>query len=100
MHKLTVIMGVLALAFGAFAGEPSSAAAAPQGTAEARKTLADFFLRTKGGTRVVSASEVWEGIRSGRSRYRVVDVRQRAQYAKGPGRGARDTPHAGPSRPG
>src|SRR5207237_309173 len=48
MRKLTVIMGVLALAFGAFAGEPSSAAAAPQGTAEARKTLADFFLRTHG----------------------------------------------------
>src|SRR2546428_782876 len=70
MRKLTVIMGVLALAFGAFAGEPSSAAAAPQGAAEARKTLADFFLRTKGATRVVSASEVWEGIRSGKSRYR------------------------------
>src|SRR5256885_2204133 len=92
MRKLTVIMGVLALAFGASAGEPSSAAAAPQGTAEARKTLADFFLRTKGATRVVSASEVWEGIRSGKSRYRVVDVRQPEEYEKGHVPGAINIP--------
>src|SRR5256712_9659110 len=92
MPKLIVIMGVLALAFGAFAGEPSSAAAAPQGAAEARKTLADFFLRTKGATRVVSASEVWEGIRSGKGRYRVVDVRQPEEYEKGHVPGAINIP--------
>src|SRR5207302_10998846 len=92
MRKLTVIMGVLALAFGAFSGEPSSAAAAPQGTAEARKTLADFFLRTKGATRVVSASEVWEGIRSGKSRYRVVDVRPLEEYEKAHVPGALNIP--------
>ena len=92
MRKITVIMGVLALAFGAFAGEPSSAAAAPQGAAEARKTLADFFLRTKGATRVVSAAEVWEGIRSGKSRYRVVDVRQPEDYEKGHVPGAINIP--------
>src|SRR2546430_9104172 len=92
MRKLTVIMGVLALAFGALADEPSSAAAAPQGAAEARKTLADFFLRTKGATRVVSASEVWEGIRSGKSRYRVVDVRQPEEYEKGHVPGAINIP--------
>ena len=92
MRKLTVIMGVLVLAFGAFAGEPSSAAAAPQGAAEARKTLADFFLRTKGATRVVSASEVWEGIRSGKSRYRVVDARPLEEYEKGHVPGAINIP--------
>ena len=92
MRKLTVIMGVLVLAFGAFAGEPSSTAAAPQGAAEARKTLADFFLRTKGATRVVSASEVWEGIRSGKSRYRVVDVRPLEEYEKGHVPGAINIP--------
>src|SRR5438132_907146 len=92
MRKITVIMGVLALAFGALADEPSSAAAAPQGAAEARKTLADFFLRTKGATRVVSAAEVWEGIRSGKSRYRVVDVRQPEDYEKGHVPGAINIP--------
>src|SRR5467141_3540191 len=92
MRKITVIMGVLALAFGALADEPSSAAAAPQGATEARKTLADFFLRTKGATRVVSASEVWEGIRSGKSRYRVVDVRQPEEYEKGHVPGAINIP--------
>jgi rhodanese-related sulfurtransferase len=93
MRKLTLGIGALALAFGAFAEEPASAAGAPLGDAAAiRKNLADFFLRTKGATRVVSASEVWEGIRSGATKYRVVDVRPPDDYEKGHVPGAINIP--------
>src|SRR5439155_1136930 len=54
--------------------------------------LADFFLRTKGMTRVVSASEVSEGIRTGKSKYRVVDVRPPDEYEKGHVPGAMNIP--------
>ncbi len=84
MRTLTVVVTAAALAFGALAEEPASGADARQeAAAPARKHLADFFLRTRGTTRVVSASEVWEGIRSGKIRYRVVDVRPPEDYEKG-----------------
>jgi rhodanese-related sulfurtransferase len=93
MRKLTVVLGAMALAFGALAEEPASKAGARQDeAAPARKHLADFFLRTKGMTRVVSASEVWEGVRSGKIRYRVVDVRQPEDYQKGHVPGAINIP--------
>ena len=75
MRKLAVILGALGLVSGAFGEESASTTGTPQGGADARKNLADFFLRTKGMTRVVSASEVSEAIRTGKSKYRVVDVR-------------------------
>jgi rhodanese-related sulfurtransferase len=82
MRKLTVVAGALALAFAAVA-ENSASRSAPQTESDARKHLADFFLRTKGTTRVVSASEVWEDIGSGKTRYRVVDVRPPDEYEMG-----------------
>src|SRR2546423_5694996 len=92
MRSLAVIVGALGLVCGALAEEPASAASAPQGGADARKHLADFFLRTKGVTRVVSASEVSEGIRTGKSKYRVVDVRPPEEYEKGHVPGAINIP--------
>ena len=83
MRKLTVVAAALALAFAALAEEPVPAAdATPETASQARKNLADFFLRTRGITRVISASEVWERIRSG-IRYRVVDVRPPEDFEKG-----------------
>ena len=92
MRKLGVILGGLGLVFGALAEERASAASASQGGADARKHLADFFLRTKGVTRVVSASDVFEGIRTGKSKYRVVDVRPPEEYEKGHVPGAINIP--------
>jgi rhodanese-related sulfurtransferase len=93
MRNLTVGLGALALALGALAEAPPSTAGAPQGDAvDARKHLADFFLRTKGATRVVSASEVWEGIQSGKSKYRVVDVRPPEEFERGHVPGAVNIP--------
>jgi rhodanese-related sulfurtransferase len=93
MRKLTVVAGMMALAFGALAEEPAASARAQQDDAVvARKHLADFFLRTRGMSRVVSASEVWEGIRSGKISYRVVDVRQPEDYEKGHVPGAMNIP--------
>jgi rhodanese-related sulfurtransferase len=93
MRNLTVGLLGVALALGALAEEPRSSAGAPQGdAAAARQHLADFFLRTKGTTRVVSASEVWESIRSGKSRYRVVDVRQPEEFERGHVPGAVNIP--------
>ncbi|TMA08731.1 MAG: rhodanese-like domain-containing protein [Deltaproteobacteria bacterium] len=83
MGKLAVILGALGLVSGAFGEESASTTGTPQGGADARKNLADFFLRTKGMTRVVSASEVSEAIRTGKSKYRVVDVRPAEEYEKG-----------------
>ena len=93
MRKLVVALGVLGLAFGAVAeGAVSAAAGAPQSDAEARKVLADFFLRTKGMTRLVSASQLWEGMQSGKSKYRVVDVRPPEDFEKGHVPGALNIP--------
>jgi rhodanese-related sulfurtransferase len=88
MRKLAVALGAFSLAFGALAEGSASAA----GDAEARKLLADFFLRTKGMTRVVSASQVWEGMQSGKSKYRVVDVRSPEDFEKGHVPGALNLP--------
>ena len=84
MRKLIVVAGMLALTFAATAEQRSNG--------DARKHLADFFLRTKGTTRVVSASEVWEEIRAGKARYRVVDVRPPDEYEKGHVPGAINLP--------
>src|SRR5205814_10609712 len=92
MRELAVILGALGLVCGALADEPGSPAGAPPGGADARKHLADFFLRTKGMTRVVSASKVSEGIRTGKSKYRVVDVRPPDEYEKGHVPGAMNIP--------
>jgi len=45
MRNLAVILGALGLVCGALADEPGSPAGAPPGGADARKHLADFFLR-------------------------------------------------------
>ena len=58
----------------------------------ATEHLADFFGRTKGITRLVPASEVWESIHSGTNRYFVVDVRPADDYAKGHVPGALSLP--------
>jgi len=92
MRKLAVALGAFSVAFGALAEGSASAPGAPQGDAEARKVLADFFLRTKGMTRVVSASQVWEGMQSGKSKYRVVDVRSPEEFEKGHVPGALNIP--------
>ena len=93
MLNLTVVAGALALAFGALAETTVSDTGARQDdTSLARKHLADFFLRTKGANRVVSASEAWEGIQSGRMKYRVVDVRPVEDYEKGHVPGAINMP--------
>lgn len=82
MRRLTPFLAAMALAQPVLAGE-TTAPSSPPGEAEVRKHLADFFLRTKGMSRVVSASEVWEGIRSGKSAYRVVDVRGPEEFERG-----------------
>jgi rhodanese-related sulfurtransferase len=92
MRKLAVILGAVGLVVAAFAEEPAPAARTSQSGGDARKHLADFFLRTKGMTRVVSASEVSEGIRTGKSKYRVVDVRPPEDYEKGHVPGAINIP--------
>ena len=74
---------LLALAFGAFADEAQTAAAPPATRDATSERLSRFFERTKGMTRVVPASDVWESIHAGRSRYLVVDVRPAEDYAKG-----------------
>jgi rhodanese-related sulfurtransferase len=82
MRKVTIIAGALALAFAAIA-EKSASPNAAQTENDARKRLADFFLRTKGTTRVVSASDLWEDIRAGKSKYRVIDVRPPEEFDNG-----------------
>jgi rhodanese-related sulfurtransferase len=91
MRKLAVFLGTLALAVGTNAAEPVGDTSAHQDEV-ARKHLADFFLRTKGMRRVVSAAEVWETTRSGKIKYRVVDVRQPEDYEKGHVPGAINLP--------
>src|SRR5438067_463331 len=92
MRTLAVALAGLGLAFGALAEGSAAAPGASQGDAEARKLLADFFLRTKGMTRVVSASQVWEGMQSGKTKYRVVDVRSPEDFEKGHVPGALNIP--------
>jgi len=48
-----------------------------------RARLADFFERTKGATRVISASEVWASLDAGTMKYLVVDVRPAEEFANG-----------------
>lgn len=92
MRNVTVGLAILALALGAHASEPGAGATPAPGDAAARQHLADFFLRSRGATRVVSASEVWEGLRSGKLRYRVVDVRQPEEFERGHVPGAVNIP--------
>ena len=86
MRRSVLIVGPLALSLAALAGEETA------GDTAARKHLADFFLRTRGATRLVSASEVSEGMRSGKSKYRIVDVRPAEDYEKGHLPGAMNLP--------
>jgi rhodanese-related sulfurtransferase len=90
-RTLTAIVAWLALAPVAVA-DGAAAVAAPRDAAAARTRLADFFGRTKGLTRLIAASEVWEGMLSGRSRYFVVDVRPAEDYAQGHVPGAINLP--------
>jgi rhodanese-related sulfurtransferase len=92
MRKLAMGIATLALVSGALADEGVSTAAPPGADGEARRQLADFFLRTKGMTRVVPASEVWESIEAGKDEYLVVDVRPPDDYAKGHVPGAINLP--------
>jgi rhodanese-related sulfurtransferase len=82
MRKISACLA-LALAFGAFGGEAGSSAAPSRTRGAPREQLARFFERTKGTTRVVPASAVWESLQAGRNNYLVVDVRPAEEYAKG-----------------
>src|SRR5512133_1527886 len=82
-------VAALALSSGALADD---AAAPPEAGAAARERLAGFFARTKGITRLVPASDVWESIHSGANRWFVVDVRPADDYAKGHVPGALNLP--------
>jgi sulfur-carrier protein adenylyltransferase/sulfurtransferase len=90
MRKLLLGAAGAALAFtlasGALAGEERALAppqAAGDDAAARDDRLADFFQRTKGITRLVPASEVWESVHSGSKKYFVVDVRPAEDFAKG-----------------
>jgi rhodanese-related sulfurtransferase len=88
MRRLAFVLGTLAFALAAVAGQPRASsdptpAADVRDAVDARKKLADFFLRTRGMTRVLPASEVLESIRAGAGKYVVVDVRPPEEYAKG-----------------
>jgi rhodanese-related sulfurtransferase len=76
----TVAVGLVTLVVGAAAfaeeGRPPAAAASSA-------ALAEFFGRTKGMTRVVAASDVWERLHAGTNPYFVVDVRPAEEYTKG-----------------
>ncbi len=88
MRMLAIGLGTLALVSGAFAEQAKVPAAAPAlagnpGAASDQLPAFGFFGRTKGMTRVVPASEVWESIHSGGNKYFVVDVRPAEDHAKG-----------------
>src|SRR5438309_1078980 len=92
MRKRTVVSAiVVAAVFGALAEEPAPTEAVARQD-DARQHLADFFLRTKGTTRVLSAAEVWKGIQSGKNKYRVIDVRPLQEYETGHVPGAINIP--------
>jgi len=57
-----------------------------------RDRLAHFFERTKGATRVISASEVWASLDAGTMKYQVVDVRPEEEFANGHVPGAINMP--------
>ena len=82
MRRISAFVA-LALALGAFAGEARGSPAPARTGGAPREQLARFFERTKGSTRVVPASAVWESLHAGRSNYFVVDVRPAEEYAKG-----------------
>jgi rhodanese-related sulfurtransferase len=86
-----VALAGLALAAPAAAAPNAAPAAAPEASA-ARERLADFFLRTKGITRLVPASRIWESVRAGKDEYVVVDVRPPQEFAKGHVPGAINLP--------
>lgn len=92
MRRLFAVAAALGLASGAAAGEAGPPAEVPRSEADARRSLADFFLRTRGTTRVVSAAEVWEDVRSGSPKYLVVDVRPPEDYEDGHVPGAINVP--------
>jgi len=93
MRKLAAACVASLVVVGVFADErAASPAAPPPASGAANEKLARFFERTKGMTRVVPASEVWESIHAGRSRYFVVDVRPAEDYAKGHVPGAINLP--------
>jgi rhodanese-related sulfurtransferase len=73
------------------AGAPAFAEEARPAAAPAA-SLAEFFGRTKGMTRVVASSEVWERLHAGTNPYFVVDVRPAEDYAKGHVPGALSLP--------
>ncbi|ABS27057.1 rhodanese-like domain-containing protein [Anaeromyxobacter sp. Fw109-5] len=82
MRKIPAALG-LAVVLGAFADAAQPGAGGSPGRTATSEQLARFFDRTKGMTRVVPASDVWESLHAGRSRYLVVDVRPADEYAKG-----------------
>jgi rhodanese-related sulfurtransferase len=84
----TLAVGLVALV-GA-AGAVAEEARPP--TTPAPAALAEFFGRTKGMTRVIPASEVWERLHAGTNPYFVVDVRPAEEYAKGHVPGALSLP--------
>jgi rhodanese-related sulfurtransferase len=87
-RTLAATVAWLALSSGALAED----AAAPPDPTASRERLAGFFGRTKGITRLVPASDVWESIHSGANRWFVVDVRPAEDYAKGHVPGALNLP--------
>jgi len=89
MQEARWILVVAALALGPGAradGAPPEKGSSPE------QRLAGFFGRTKGITRLVPASAVWESLLSGDGRYVVVDVRPAEDYAKGHVPGALSIP--------
>lgn len=97
-RNLAALVGWLALSSAAIADDPAAGAQGPD-TASARDRLADFFGRTKGITRLIPASEVWESIHARANRYVVVDVRPPEDFAKGHVPGALNLPIAVLFRP-
>jgi rhodanese-related sulfurtransferase len=94
MRKVAIALAAMTIASGVLAEEARARADATSrgempGSAE---KLAGFFGRTKGITRLVPPSDVWEGISSGKSRYFVVDVRPADDFAKGHVPGALNLP--------
>jgi len=84
MRKLAALcVASLALVAGVFVEAQASPVAPPAASSATSEKLARFFERTKGMTRVVLASDVWESIHAGRNRYFVVDVRPADEFAKG-----------------
>jgi rhodanese-related sulfurtransferase len=88
-RALTTVL-LLGLASGAVAEDGAGPASPPDAAARAR--LADFFGRTKGMTRLVPASAVWESLAAKDGRFVVVDVRPSEDFEKGHVPGAINLP--------